>query len=114
MYMATLGANSNIIIKSDIRRFHRTKTATRFQCPPSTSSSSTVAVFKVLSLSTTTKPTTRLHFLRQHHHSRGFVCQCQHHKGKHDSSLIPTNIPHVSNCWLLQLHFLCEKCKICS
>jgi hypothetical protein len=108
MYMATLGANSNIIIKSDVR-FHRTKTPTRFQCLPST-----VAVFKVLSLSTATKPTKRLHFLRHHRHSRPLVCQCQHHKGKHDSSLIPTNIPHVSNCWLLQLHFLCEKCKICS
>ncbi|CAJ2645088.1 unnamed protein product [Trifolium pratense] len=55
MYMTTLGANSNIIIKTDLR-FHRTKTTTRFQCLPST-----VAVFKLLSLSTVTKPT-RLHF----------------------------------------------------
>ncbi|PNY17559.1 violaxanthin de-epoxidase chloroplastic-like [Trifolium pratense] len=88
MYMATLGANSNIILKSDLR-FHRTKTTTRFQY---SSPSSNVAVFKVLSLSTNTKPTTRLHFLRHHRHSRALVCQCQH---KHDSSPTPTNIPHV-------------------
>lgn len=74
MYMATLGANSNIIIKNDIR-FRRT-TTTR------------LAVFKVLP--------TRLHFLRHDRNSRGLVvCQCQHHhhKGKPDSS---SNISRVS------------------
>lgn len=71
--MATLGANSNIIIKNDIR-FRRT-TTTR------------LAVFKVLP--------TRLHFLRHDRNSHGLVaCQCQHHlhKGKPDSS---SNIPRI-------------------
>jgi len=89
--MATLGANSNIIIKNDTR-FHRTTTTTRLQCSPST-----VAVFKVLS--TTRKPQpTRFHFLRHHRNSRGLVCQCQqhHHKGKPDSSPTLSNLPRVS------------------
>lgn len=96
MYMATLGANSNIIFRSD-GRFHRTTTTAtaRFQYSPTSSSSSTVAVFKVLS--TTRKQPTRLHFLRHHRNSRGSVCQCQqHHKGRGESSPNPSNIPRVS------------------
>ncbi|CAL5194966.1 unnamed protein product [Lathyrus oleraceus] len=97
--MATLGANSSIIIKNDLR-FHTTTTtsSSRFQCSPS----GTVALLKLVSF--TRKPS-HLHFLRLHSHSRGLGWQCRHHKGEHHSSPNPSQILEIGfNRMLVSLH----------